>query len=207
MKLRIYRLFVFLFIYFVFIQPYVAQKTEYKRPEIIWAITHPFIACKAKKISNEAVQISSQLKDERIDNDKNGGQADAFRHAIWMAMLCKKIHWKKALSLGKAHEKSNYIDYKRKNKEEGIVPDKASVEMDLYNNKAGVLIGRELKKKPLEETQEAIILAILNGQFKIIKKDNLGNSLDSDGNIIHDDEWLGKWENKRVLVPSSFKKN
>ena len=47
----------------------------------------------------------------------------------------------KAYRLGKAHEKGNYLDYKKHRLEEGSIPDKISSDMDLCNNLKGIEIG------------------------------------------------------------------
>ena len=173
------------------------------RPEKCWAVSHPFVAKRAWKITFHTKEIVAGLKnDSLLDGDLTGGQADAFRHAYWMASLCKEIHWRKALKLGNAHEKGNIIDFKKGKPEDGIIQDKASVEMDLFNNQYGILIGKQYKKIPENEMIEMVKHAVLRGELKVIKKDINGNSLDENDQIISD--WIGKWENRRVLVSSDF---
>ena len=87
------------------------------RPEKTWVVMHPFAALKAATISYNARKTADSLKTSAIlDGDADGGQVDAFRHAYWMAMLCRDIGWRKAYRLGKAHEKGNYLDYKKQSK-------------------------------------------------------------------------------------------
>lgn len=108
----------FLFFYFMVtgLTAY-SQQRSYKASthEKLWAITHPFVYSKARKITIEALKGTEMVKkDSSLDGDDAGGQVDAFRHAYWMALLSQKICWKKALSLGRAHENGNYKSFKRK---------------------------------------------------------------------------------------------
>ena len=112
-----------------------------------WVLLHPFKAKKALKISNKAKVLSDSIaKTELLDKDKSGGQVDAFRHAYWMASLHQEIGKFAAKSLGKAYERDNYKIFKKNRLEDGIIPDKASKEMDLFNNKVGL---RFTKKKEI----------------------------------------------------------
>ena len=64
-----------------------------------------------------------------------------------MARLTQGIGRRAAYSLGKAHEKGNYQTFKNRQLEDGILPDKPSSEMDLYNNQIGISIGKRFKKQ------------------------------------------------------------
>lgn len=177
------------------------------RPEKCWAIKHPFVAMKAWNISQYILKVTDSVaKIKTLDGDKNGGQVDAFRHAYWMATLAQQIGWRKALKLGRAHEKANYIDYKKHRLEDGAHPDKANGDMDLYNNKIGIKIGKENKNISEVELQVLVIDAIIGGQMKIIKKDSLGNFLDEKNNFIPTDSLNGIWDNGKCLVKSNWKK-
>ncbi|MDQ3191369.1 MAG: hypothetical protein M3Q58_07245 [Bacteroidota bacterium] len=206
--------FVFLFVFLIFPMVFKAQESFIKKfrqlsvAEKIWVIKHPFIAKKASRITQNALSVSKNLKSEyeQIDTDFIGGQADAFKHCFWMATLVQEIAPKKALKLGKAHEKGNFRQYKNwKNKPEAM-PDKPLSEMDFFNNNWGVCFGMNNKKLNQEEFKIHIIESLLNGEMKIIKKDNQGNCLDSFGNII-DPELLKKWDNPKCLVPSNYQNN
>ena len=192
--------------------PALAQNTKFQKfkalhcPEKRWVMIHPFIAGKALKISENTRRIAKEIKnDPPMDGYENGGKADAFRHTFWMASLTQKIRWRKAYKLGKAHEKGNKRDFKKNKTEEGMLPDAVSCEMDLWNNKVGTEIGREYKSKSQEELIYLVKQAIIKGICKIIKKDVNGNYLDESGEIIPDEDWQGKWENKRCLVNSDIK--
>lgn len=188
------------------IKNYAQQAKNIHFSEILWVVKHPFIAKKAYKITETARNIAnSHITDPALDGDYNGGQVDAFRHTLWMALLVQEISPKAALELGKAHEKGNYRDFKRKKLEEDKLPDSVSSEMDLRNNKIGIEIGQEYMGQDTETLSQVVELAVREGRCWKIKKDSDGNSLDKEGNIILDSQWQGKWINNRVLVPSDYK--
>ena len=179
---------------------------ELSRPEKYWVLKHPLIAIKAWKITQEVIRVTDSVAYiNTLDHNRNGGQVDAFRHAYWMASLVQRISWRKALKLGKAHEKGNYFDFLKHHLEDGALPDKADGDMDLFNNEIGIKFGR--KNKHLSETdiQIMIIDAIIVGKMKIIKKDSLGNFLDEKNNIIIADSLKGRWDNGKCLVNSNKK--
>ena len=186
----------------------VAQESKMKKfrelsgPEKCWVIFHPFVAKKALKITEEARRMTQFVKQKKLlKGNGNGGQLDAFRHAFWMATLTQQIGWRRARELGEAHEKGNYKDYKKRKLEDGVVPDKISSEMDYYNNDVGIELGKE---KSQLNIKEIVIVFVLQGKCKIIKKDNLGNFLDCEGNILFKEELKGKWENDKCLVSSNL---
>lgn len=202
------------FIIFLFLPTFLfAQSTSACKkfvnlsgPEKCWVLCHPFIAKKAFRISQNTLLITDSIsKTITLDGDKTGGQVDAFRHAYWMAALAYSIGWRKALNLGKLHEKANYIDFKKHRLEEGIHPDKASCDMDLYNNKIGIEIAKANKKVKGIGLQQLVIVSILAGKMKILKKDSLGNFLDEENEIIPADSLKGKWNNGKCLVNSNWK--
>jgi hypothetical protein len=173
-------------------------------PEKRWALFHPFIARQSYSLTKDALQVADSIKNTgTLDGDINGGQEDAFKHAYWMALLSQHIKYRKALKLGKVHEKGNYKSFK-KSKRKGIQAshDKVSSIMDLWNNQKGLEIGLELKDQDLIIIQLAIIDSIQSGVMKIIYKNVSGQFLDCEGNIIPADSLIGKWENEKCLVPS-----
>jgi len=172
-------------------------------PEKCWVFWHPFIAKKAYLKTQDVLKITDSIaRITVLDGDKNGGQVDAFRHSYWMALLSRYIGSRRALKLGRAHERANHIDFKKHRLEDGSHPDKASGEMDLYNNRVGAAITKENKTASDKELQTLIITAIKAGKMKIIKKDSLGNFLDSNNIVIPADSLKGKWENRKYLVSS-----
>ena len=177
--------------------------TKLSRPEKCWIYFHPFVAKKAYNISKHALDVTSEIKKVKIiDTIENGGQLDAFRHAYWMAILANNIGIKKSIRLGKAHEKGNYLNFKKGKLEEEFIPDSISVVMDLYNNSVGIEIA---KSYPCSEIKDAVINSILSGKMKIIFRDKSLNSLNCDGNQIPLKDWQGVWKNTRCLVPSNTK--
>lgn len=177
------------------------QFKKLSSPKKTWVIFHPFKAKRALEISKEANRVADSIKKSPLlDGDAAGGQVDAFRHAYWMARLRKEIGKNAARSLGKAHEKENYQTYKERKLEDGVVPDKISSDMDLFNNEVGLSIS---------STKKGLVYKIINlihkGKLKVIKKDANGNFLTCDGLIIPPDSLKGKWVNNKCLVHSNYK--
>jgi hypothetical protein len=186
-------------------QSALKQFFKLPRPEKCWVITHPFKAKKAYRISLEARHKADSLcKTNTLDADANGGQVDAFRHSYWIAILSCTFNKKAALKLGKAHEKGNFIYYKKHKTEDGTIPDKISSDMDLFNNNIGAKIADSLKICNHKLIEKTIIDAIKQGKMKIILKDKNKNFLDCKKNIIPQDSLKGKWINNKCLVPSNY---
>lgn len=150
-------------------------------PEKVWVISHLFSARKAFNITTSVEPVILQVKSQKqLDNYIHGGELDAFRHAYWMAALTKSIGKKKALSLGRAHEKGNYRDFRKKRNEEGILPDSLSSVMDLHNNKQGAMLA---EKTEYNELVRVIIDAVKSGKMKGLLRNNDGQLTDCSGNI------------------------
>lgn len=184
-----------------------SQKSNWKKfrelsgPEKCWVISHPFIAKKALIVTEESRVITNEVIQEKLlKGNGNGGQVDAFRHTFWMANLTLTIGANKAKSLGNAHEKGNYKDYKKRKLEDGIIPDKVSSDMDYFNNDVGIDIGEMTTDFDLKGT---VVEAVKEGRCKIIKTDKEGNFLDIEGNLISQEFLKGKWENNKYLVNSN----
>ncbi len=148
------------------------------RPEKCWALGHPFIVKKTLRLTKEALQVADSIHRAGIlKGSMSGGQPDAFKHAYWMALLVQDISAKKAFKLGKAHEKGNYLTYK-KAKKKGLADshNKLASEMDLWNNGKGIEIG--VKNKDVQETQlqQIIIDSIKSGAMRIILNGSLEKS-------------------------------
>jgi hypothetical protein len=168
-----------------------------------WIVFHPFKAKKAFRISNEAKRISDSIVlTNLLDQDKSGGQVDAFRHAYWMARLHQEIGKGSARSLGRAYERQNRIYFRRNKLEDGILPDKPSKQMDLFNNEVGL----SFTKKNGSHSNVGLIYKIVNsiekGELKIIKKDKKGMFLTCSGEKIPSSELQHKWINKKCVVSS-----
>lgn len=170
-------------------------------PEKRWVIFHPFVAKKAYNITEDTRKLVEQIKrDSLLKGTGNGLQVDAFRHVYWMATLSQKIGWRKAKKLGKAHEKGNYKDYKKRRDEDGMIPDKISSEMDLYNNNIGIEFSKG--NTNIFDFRALILEVVKTGKCKIIKVDKSGNYLDCDGNVILPTILKGKWINNKCLINS-----
>ena len=173
--------------------------------EKTWTIFHVFKAKKALKIAKEAQHVADSIaKTPLLDGDKSGGQVDAFRHAYWMARLHQEIGKNAARSLGRAHEKANYQQYKNSLLEDGIAPDKISSDMDLFNNNIGLSLTQKGVYYPKNGLIYRIVNAILAGQLKVIKKNKTRNYLTCDGKLISLKELKGKWKNNKCLVNSNY---
>ena len=165
--------------------------------EIIWGITHPFIALKVKRITHNALFVTDSLGKAKILTDKSGGRLDAFKHSYWMASLAKEIKPQKARKIGEIHEKVNYKSYKNGTSSQ----DSTASAMDLLNNEIGISIGTINKSKSKKELISIIIDAIENGKMYIIKKDKKGNYLDCNNHIIDLSKEKG-WDKRKCLVGS-----
>jgi hypothetical protein len=170
-----------------------------------WTMGHLFIAKKAWTITQRCRYVTDSLGKLGVpDRDPSGGKLDAFRHTFWMATLSVNIGVKKSLSLGRAHERGDYRNFKHHRFEEGDIPDKAAGDMDLYNNIIGAGIGSVLKGANEKVIVDSILKAISQGSMRIILKDKLGRSCDADFNPIPIEKMHGKWVTPRVLVPSDI---
>ncbi|WP_435800628.1 DUF6973 domain-containing protein [Polaribacter sp.] len=168
-----------------------------------WVVFHPFKAKKALEISLETNKVADSIsKTSLLDGDTAGGQVDAFRHAFWMARLHQKIGERAARSLGIAHEKENYVTFKKNNLEDGVVPDEISSTMDLCNNDRGLKLISKRSKVSKNGLIFRVVNAIKGGKFKVIKKNKEGSFLTCDGKIIKQEELKGKWKNNKCLVAS-----
>lgn len=174
--------------------------------EKTWTILHVFKAKKAYLVAKEAQHVSDSIaKTPLLDGDKSGGQVDAFRHAYWMARLHQEIGKNAAKSLGKAHEKTNFQQYKNSSLEDGEAPDKIASEMDLYNNNIGLSFTQKGVAHPKDGLIYTIVNAILAGKLKVIKKDQHRNYITCDEKILSKKELKGKWENNKCLMNSNYK--
>ncbi len=183
----------------------VIKKTG--RPEKWWAVCHPFIVKKAARLTLETGKtLDSLRKAGTIGDDLSGGQLDAFKHSYWMALLSQQIKSKKVRKLGKAHEKTNYLSFKKAMKKgRKNCHDKPATDMDLWNNERGIEIGSKNKTASRLELQQMVIDSIQAGKMRIILKNKDHKYLDCQHNIIPDDSLAGKWETDRCLVPSNTK--
>ena len=168
------------------------NKLDISRPEFFWALSHPFKIKKALNASRIALQITDSIEADSSLKDRSGGQLDAFKHGLWMALLTQEVGRKAALKLGNAHEKANYLNYKRGRP---YSSHKHSV-MDSLNNLSGAEFGEKYKSR--KELINEIIDGIRNGDFYMLKKNSSGQYIDCHGNIIIAD--LNLWERNECLI-------
>ncbi|MCA6364468.1 MAG: hypothetical protein IM638_15630 [Bacteroidetes bacterium] len=174
-------------------------------PELRWAMFHPQASRHAYESAQRARAATDSLQKAGVLTDGNGGQLDAFRHAYWMALCVQEITPQKAEALGKAHEKSNYRQFKRGRFEDGVQPDSMACEMDLFNNSTGIAIGLAYKfdqQKNKSPLINRVIAAIKSGQLRILRKDAAGNYLTCSGVVIDMVSHKGKWNIPKCLVKS-----
>ena len=193
------------------IQPDFAQSTkksfrQLSCPEKWWAVIHPFVANKARKITADVIRVSEEMKkDSLLDGEADGGQVDAFRHSYWMAALSQKICWKKAIALGKAHEKGDYRKFKKgKLEDENVLPDSISGAMDLFNDRIGASIGYLNQDLDPDNLKKMIRSNIIQGKMKIISKNIEGKFLDCSGNVLAVELYLNVWNIPKCLVASDL---
>ena len=177
---------------------------ELSGPKRTWVLFHPFKAKKSLEVSKEANKVADSIKKSNLlDGDASGGQVDAFRHAYWMARLRQEIGESAARSLGKAHEKENYLTFKERKLEDGVLPDEISSKMDLYNNEQGLKLISRRSKVSKKGLIYRIVNAIRIGKMKVIKKDANGLFLTCEGENISMKSLKGKWKNNKCLVNSN----
>ncbi|MGB5363013.1 MAG: hypothetical protein WBN17_06895 [Aureibaculum sp.] len=178
--------------------------SKLSKPEKAWVIFHPFKAKKAYRISNSIDQITDSIANTGIiGNDNNSGHLDAFKHSFWMARLTQGIGRRAALSLGKAHEKGNYKSYKKRQLEDAVLPDKASTEMDLFNNSVGARTGSFYNKRPKNDLILKLLDSLQKGKLRVLYKDHQGNFLDCQHQKIPLDSLRSQWHTQKCLVPSN----
>jgi hypothetical protein len=186
-----------------------AQKSRFSQlsgPEKRWVMGHPFIAKKAFVATQRARAVTDSLSKNGILKDGNGGQLDAFRHAYWMALLVQKIPARKAGKLGEAHEKGNYLDWKKGKLEDSLRADSMLCVMDLQNNATGIKLGKAYAADTARsKSLEALVLEnVKRGKMVIIKKNAKGQPEDKSGRIIVPAKYEGKWYLPKVLVGSDY---
>ena len=90
-----------------------------------------------------------------LENDRDGTQVNAYRHAMWSAIMTDKIGEEKAKQFADAHEQipNNPIEH---------------MEMDLHNNELGRKIAKEYAGQGYDVFSQKILEAINNGEAKVI---------------------------------------
>lgn len=173
--------------------------------EKVWVLLHPFSAKKAKLLTKIAIEDTDSIQHVyNFPNPISGGRKDALRHAYWMALISSRIGERRALWLGKAHEKKGKKDFEKGKLEEGSLPDSVSMQMDLFNNKFGAKLGKFCFECNSYKLLESLLEVLKKGELKIVKYNQQGQSLDKDNQVIPNEEWEGKWINRRILEGSEY---
>ena len=109
---------------------------------------------------NEAKTITQEYIDKTYgrENDCDGTQVNAYRHAMWNAVMTDKIGEEKAKKFADAHEQTpdNEVEL---------------MAMDLHNNELGRRIALEYAGQGYDVFSEKIQEAINNGEAYVIKWD------------------------------------
>lgn len=174
-----------------------------------WVLRHPIAAFRTHKLAEKAQAAAQEIKsDPDMDNDLNGGMADAFKHTLWMALTAQKIGHDKAVSLGIAHEEGNRMEFENNpNRDNGLIQDKIMSEMDLFNNEIGATLGAENSKVSFDVLEFLVKDAVIKGRCRKIKKKDNSQYLDIEGNVIDINKYKGVWEIPKVLIPSNKPQN
>jgi hypothetical protein len=182
---------------FIYCQKFSSLSKFEKR----WVLSHPFAAVKCKKLYKQVYPILIEVKKNgELDIYENGGKLDAFRHSFVMAVYAQKIKVKKIRKLGMAHERGNELQFKNKELEEGELPDSVGVTMDIYNNEIGFKIGSSNKKINSIDLKLKVMEAIENQQMLFVSRNQFGEYLDCNKQIINLEFWKNKWNVPKCLV-------
>jgi hypothetical protein len=158
---------------------------------------------KVRRISHECARIYDEPKKRAmLDSYSAGGKLDAWRHVFYMAAFAQKVRPRKVRKLGKAHEKGNYLQFRKGALEEGEMPDSLSSVMDLRNNELGIAIGCNNSAVPLETLSAITLGAINEGRAWIMLRDSSGAYLTCEGRRIEIRQFTGQWYVPKCLVRS-----
>lgn len=169
----------------------------------VWVMKNYSSVKKAFNISKNVLSVMDSLnKQNFLGGNTEGGKFDAFRHIYWTYSLTKEIGEEKARRVGEIYENYNKYMFFEKHV---YGYDSISMVMDLFNNEIGI----NLIKIEIDDSLifNEITNIILSGRAKIVKKNDLQQSLDENDNVIPEEEWKKKWINNRKLVNSNFKLN
>jgi hypothetical protein len=206
MRIAILLLFVTVFSLRVAAQSNNVHYGDLSGKEKSWAMFHPRAAKKVKKIIPEVrTDVRQKIADKKIDSLIHGGQADAYRHALWMALTAKHIGDKKARRVGQMHEESNKLHFYKSEKEDNALQDSISCQMDLLNNDLGIAYGIGYKDKSDDELKELVLNGILAGEFFMLFRNSKNEFIDCEGNVVDNKNRLEekKWYLPYCLVPTN----
>ena len=206
MRIAILLLFVTVFSLHVAAQSNNVHYGDLSGKEKRWAMFHPRAAKKVKKIIPEvSTDVRQKIAYNKIDSLIHGGQADAYRHALWMALTAKHIGDKKARRVGQMHEESNKEHFYKSEKEDNALQDSISCQMDLLNNDLGIAYGIGYKDKSDDELKELVLNGILAGEFFMLFRNSKNEFIDCEGKVVDNKNRLEekKWYLPYCLVPTN----
>jgi hypothetical protein len=181
-----------------------SQLPQASAREKVWAFCHPIAAVKIKQISRQCLVIYNSTVSQLPQPDfSNGGRIDALRHLFFMAAYAQKIKPRKLIKLGRLHERANYRQFLKSDKEQGEIPDSLASVMDLYNNGLGLKLGRANRTASLNELAKLACSEISKGTALIMKRKRNGTYLDCNNLPIQLKDFSGRWLVPKCLVPSN----
>ena len=167
----------------------------------LWVIKNHDKVLRSVDISKSVMKTMDSLdKVNFLGSNKEGGIFDAFRHIYWMYNLSSEVGEECARKVGEIYE--GYGEYIFKTTEMSGY-DSVGRQMDLFNNELGINLAKQNIKKRLVFSEIRKIIKL--GKAKIVKKNQNGEDLDINGEIIPTEEWKKSWNNRRVLVNSNEK--
>lgn len=182
-------------------QNYKKAYKQLSKSEKCWVIFHPFKAKKAYRISLQVEKtVDSIARTDLLDSDRHGGKLDAFKHCYWMFSLAQEVGYRAARSLGKAHEKGNYKQFKKQLLEAPVMQDSIASAMDQYNNLIGIQLFKAHPNAEKFERIQLILAAIDNRQLKIIRKNKNGDYLNCQNDIISLKNYAKTWNIPKCLI-------
>ena len=166
-----------------------------------YAMNHPINALKTGMVGDEfAWGISSYASNFQVNLQKQagfsedeGGEGNAYRHALWQAMLTRDFGPKQAFRIGNAHENAVPKDLNQRIFED---MSKADRMVDILNNMIGRSIGsenklldnKEMAKKILKVFRDSGLWLVeqKDANTFIIKKEKLSSEKFEAGMVILD---------------------
>jgi hypothetical protein len=175
------------------------------RPEKVWSVLHPLKAKKVLTCARRSIVVTDSLLKAGTLTDRNGGQLDAFRHAYWMALMINAGMSEGVVrKVGERHEKGNYLDFKKGKLEDSARADSMMSVMDLRNNEAGIAAGKKYRGDKKIPLIEMLLNEIWNGNMAIMSKNENGEYLDAQRNVIDLKQYAGKWYIPKHIVKSDM---
>jgi hypothetical protein len=110
----------------------------------------------------DAVRFASTESNRLFPGDPQApnGKGNAFKHALWSAVLSAEIDEKAAKRLTDGHE--DWVGNPANEKA-----------MDLHNNKSGIAIGRRLRGRKRAAIEDAVTAELLAGGLRYLKDGKL----------------------------------